>query len=141
MKFDDRGRELPDDTPVAMPVGFGRPPSMREMIQRYVREEISQVASATGRETFEESDDFEVGDDFDPTSPWELKADQEDYKPPREPSWVAQAKKSGWKPPQGPSWADLAKEAGWQPPSQGQAVNPPAPPADPAPPAGNNAGR
>ncbi len=32
---------------------------------------MSQLAQERGEETLEEADDFDVGDDFDPTSPWE----------------------------------------------------------------------
>lgn len=86
-KFDERGREILDDKPAALPVGFQRPPSLQDQIRSLVRNELSRRASDQGFETFEESDDFEVGDDFDPKSPWELRADQEHYvHPPEAPS-------------------------------------------------------
>lgn len=77
MRFDENGHEVLDPTPVAIPVGFRRPPSLQEMIRQYVRRELSQQAAAEGHETFEEADDFDVGDDYDPRSPWELDFDQE----------------------------------------------------------------
>lgn len=114
-KFDERGRELPDPTPVAMPVGFQIEPSISELIKRYVRDEVSRAAAQDGEETFEEADDFDVGDDFDPNSPWELSADQEAKDPAKAP-WQAQAERNGWQAPKPRSWVDDAVEAGWSPP-------------------------
>lgn len=34
---------------------------------------MSQIAEQNGYETIDEADDFDVGDDIDPTSPWELE--------------------------------------------------------------------
>lgn len=77
MKYDDQGRELPDQTPVARPVNFRPPPSMQELIRQYVRTELSRQADLAGDETFEEADDFDIPDDPpDPSSPWELNFDQ-----------------------------------------------------------------
>lgn len=76
-KFDHRGHELPDPTPVAIPVGLKRPESLQDQIRRLVRNELSAHAVAHGRESFEEADDFEVEDDPpDPRTPWELDFDQ-----------------------------------------------------------------
>lgn len=67
-----RRREKPDPTPMAIPIGFERPPTLAEQVARLVRNERLQAAlSASGRETFEEANDFDVGDDFDPSSPYE----------------------------------------------------------------------
>lgn len=77
MALNEKGHEVLDDTPVAMPVGFKRPQSMTDMIRQYVRTELSKQASEQGNETWEEADDFDVGDDYDPKSPWELTFDQE----------------------------------------------------------------
>lgn len=62
--------EEPDQTPVAIPVSKLRKPSQFEEIRRMVREEMSRAAQDEGFETFEEADDFDVGD-FDPSSPYE----------------------------------------------------------------------
>lgn len=75
--LDDRGHEVLDATPVAMPVGWSRPPSLQDQVRRFVRQELSRQAAEAGMETFEEADDFDVGDDFEPSSPWELTFDQE----------------------------------------------------------------
>lgn len=85
MKFDDRGRELPDDTPVEVPLNWKRPPSLREMIQQHIRTEMSLTAQGEGMETFEEADDFEVDEDPDPLSQYELREMAEERpKPPAE---------------------------------------------------------
>ncbi len=45
---------------MAIPVGYQTPPTMTELIQRYVRLEVSQAASDDGLGTFEEEDDFSL---------------------------------------------------------------------------------
>lgn len=40
---------------------------------------MSRLAEEAHMETFEEADDFEVGDDYDPQSPYELDEDQQSY--------------------------------------------------------------
>lgn len=69
--------EDPDPTPLAIPVNFRRPPSIEEMIQKYVRTELSTRAQDQGAETFEEADDFDVDDDPELRSPYEITADHE----------------------------------------------------------------
>lgn len=63
--------ELPDRTPMAPPVGFNRRPPLHIQIREMVQRELSARAEAEGFETAEEADDFDVGDDFDPSSPYE----------------------------------------------------------------------
>lgn len=70
-RLDEFGREILDPTPVSIPAGFKRPETMEERVQRLVRTQLSAEAAAKGEETFEESEDFEVGDDFDPSTPYE----------------------------------------------------------------------
>lgn len=70
--LDEKGNEICDPTPAAVSVGFKRPPTLQEQIQRLVRTELSDQAAAQGNETFEEADDFEVGDDYDPKSKYEI---------------------------------------------------------------------
>ena len=48
---------------MAVPTGYETPPTMTELIQLYVREEVSQAASAQNMGTFEEEDDFEEDDE------------------------------------------------------------------------------
>lgn len=64
--------EHPDPTPMAPPVGFKRRPSLADQIREMVRNErLQRELDQAGYETFEEADDFDVGDDFDPTSAYE----------------------------------------------------------------------
>lgn len=66
------GQELPDPTPMAPPVGYNKQPSLSERIRDMVRSEhLRHAAETAGAETFEEADDFDVGDEYDPHSPWE----------------------------------------------------------------------
>lgn len=66
------GREYPDPTPIAPPVGFIKQPTLAETMRQMVRsEELKRAARESGAETFEEADDFDVGDDYDPKSPYE----------------------------------------------------------------------
>ncbi len=48
---------------MAIPVGYDVPPTMQELIQRYVRQEVSQAAEANDQGSFEDEDDFEVEPD------------------------------------------------------------------------------
>lgn len=66
------GREYLNPTPLAPPVGYQRRPSLAQQIRDMVRSErLAQELDRAGFETFEEADDFDVGDDFDPSSPYE----------------------------------------------------------------------
>lgn len=60
------GKEYLDDTPVSIPSGLRRPPSIHEMIRRYVRsEQFAEKMRAEGKETEEEANDFELEDEED----------------------------------------------------------------------------
>lgn len=72
-RYDEEGRfEIPDPRPVAVPAGMRRPLTIQEEIKRAIRAEMSQVAADQGFETFEEADDFEVDEDPELSSPYEL---------------------------------------------------------------------
>lgn len=115
--LDTAGREIPDPTPMAPPVGYKKQPSMVDHIRSMVRSELlRQSVAAEGLETFEEAEDFDVGDDYDPTTPYEAVFDP----PPPAPET----------PPAAPAAAPSAPPAA--PPSDGPA----APTAPSAPPAG-----
>lgn len=73
---DAYGRETPDPIPMAPPVGWKETPDMVDQIRMMVRSEHMRLAALSqDKETFEEADDFEVGDDYDPTSPYEDEFD------------------------------------------------------------------
>lgn len=66
------GKEFPNPVPMESPIGFVPMKPLHEQIREMVLREIGSQAEINGMETPEEADDFEVGDDFDPSSPWEL---------------------------------------------------------------------
>lgn len=76
-KLDENGHEVPDPRPVAIPAGFKRPETLAEQVRRLVRTSLSQQAHNEGMETFEEAEDFDVGDDIDPRTPYETFFDPE----------------------------------------------------------------
>lgn len=71
-RLDERGRELLDGRPMEPPVGYNPQPSLMEKIRKMVYDaQIQRDLAKAGVETFDEANDFDVGDDYDPTSPWE----------------------------------------------------------------------
>lgn len=75
-----------DTTPIEVPIQ--RPLTLKEEMQRFIRQEFSNQLHDDGFETFEESDDFDIDDDFDPLSEYELSDLQEEFiaETPPEPS-------------------------------------------------------
>lgn len=74
--LDDAGREQPSSTPMRPPIGYKKQQSMVELIREAVRaDHLARDLAAAQHETFEESDDFEIGDDYDPHSPYENEFD------------------------------------------------------------------
>lgn len=71
-----KGREYLDTTPVEWPIGLSVPESLEQKIARMVRTGVSQFALAQGAESFEEADDFDIGDEEEVSSPHELDDDQ-----------------------------------------------------------------
>lgn len=74
-ELDDSGYEVLDSVPMAPPVRFNKEENMFDIHRRLIREELSRMAGENGDETFEEADDFDVEDDFDPRTPWEGEFD------------------------------------------------------------------
>lgn len=71
MALDEKGREIVSDKPVEVPLKLKSRDTQTDFIRDMIRRELSRRAADDGMESFEEADDFEVGDDFDPTSPYE----------------------------------------------------------------------
>lgn len=72
LRLDELGRENPDPRPLAPPLGHVKQDSLQDLMrQMIVSHQLAQEAAAVGAETFEEADDFDIGDDYDPTSPYE----------------------------------------------------------------------
>ncbi|AZL82989.1 hypothetical protein [Apis mellifera associated microvirus 53] len=62
------GLEQMDPNPAAPNLRFKRQPSYFEQIRNQVKFELSQAAQDKGFETFDEANDFNIGDDFEPYS-------------------------------------------------------------------------
>lgn len=71
VRLSDRG-ELLNPVPMEPPLGYIKQPSLSEQIRDMVRSErLRQEAEGAGFESFTDADDFDVGDDYDPSSPYE----------------------------------------------------------------------
>lgn len=79
--------EDPDPMPFAPTVGVRPKETLEERMRRMIRDEMSYAAEQQGMETFEEADDFDVDDDMDPESmyeiPWEPAFEPRNPAPPR----------------------------------------------------------
>lgn len=75
VRQDEEGREIPDSTPLELPLGMKRPDTLAEQVQRLVRRQLSDYAALHGHESFEEAEDFDVDEDFDPSTPYEEEFD------------------------------------------------------------------
>lgn len=105
VKLNEAGSEILDSTPMEPPLGYNPQPSMFDVMRKMISDRERELKAA-GFETPEEADDFDVADDFDPSSPYE-----HDFDPPA--------------PPEVPSGAPAKPQ---DPPADGPAA-PPAPPA------------
>lgn len=73
------GAEIPDPVPMAPPVGFIAQPSMMDHVIDLIKSnDLRRAAEAEGFETLEESDDFDIDDDDEPYSAYEM---EENYEP------------------------------------------------------------
>lgn len=83
--IDDKGREILDPTPLAVSVRLKRPPTLAEQVKMLLSQEaFRRRLHEEGVETFEESDDFDCDEDFDPRHPWERNFDHVDEESPAE---------------------------------------------------------
>lgn len=76
MPLNDRGQLVPDPVPMAPPIGFKPQPSMVELIRDQVRR-VSEEAKRDGHESFEDADDFDIGDEPELHSPYEVDLETE----------------------------------------------------------------
>lgn len=71
-KLNENGYEVLSPRPMELPIGYVRTPPLEQQIREMVKSALlAREAEAMGAETFEEADDFDVGDDYDPRSPYE----------------------------------------------------------------------
>lgn len=66
------GGEINDGRSMAIPSGFKRPETLQEQIRRLVRSDPTLFRQDDDDESFEEADDFDVEDDIEVTSPFEM---------------------------------------------------------------------
>lgn len=76
LPLNDKGQLVPDPIPMAPPIGYSKQPSMAELIRAQVLQ-VSRDAAREGLETEEQADDFDVGDEPEIRSPYELDAESE----------------------------------------------------------------
>lgn len=76
------GAELPNPTPIDPPIGFVPAEPIHEQIKRMVLREMAAQQGLSEDDSLEELDDFDVGDDYDPESPWEEQFWPESHWPP-----------------------------------------------------------
>lgn len=106
------GKEISDPVPLGPPIGYKKQPSMVEIVRDMVRgERLREAALSVGQETFEESEDFDVGDenaaelrsgyenDFDPPIA-EIAKEVETNRAKKKPSTTASPAPA--KPPEAP---------------------------------------
>lgn len=68
--LDEFGREKPNPIPLEPPVGYVKRPTIAETMRQMIRQ-ASEEAKMAGAETEEEANDFDIDDEFDPTTPYE----------------------------------------------------------------------
>lgn len=78
-RLDADGKEVLDNSPVAIPVRFQKVANINEQVRKLVEIELSRLASSQEYDSFDDADDFDVGDDFDPRSPYELDEETISY--------------------------------------------------------------
>lgn len=71
-RLNEAGQEVLDETPVTLPVRFRRGENITDRVRMMVEAEISRRAAHDGYETIDEANDFDVGDDYDPSSDHEV---------------------------------------------------------------------
>lgn len=87
-----------DSRPMALPVGYNRPPTLSETVAKLVKGALSQRAAMEGRETFEEANDFDIDDDPAlPETPAEINAEAADFERHLTERSIKQKRDKAWK--------------------------------------------
>lgn len=76
--LNEKGHEVPDPTPKAIPLGFHKPLTLQQQIEMLRSKQLADFVSAAGYETEEEANDFDVDDEDEhlPISRHELEFDE-----------------------------------------------------------------
>nr|DAX11102.1 MAG TPA: hypothetical protein [Microviridae sp.] len=81
--LDEHGREWLDQTPVEIPIPFTRPEPIHLRLRRIVEQYHQEMKDANEYETFDDADDFEVGDNV-PSYEDKPTEYEQDFMPSRE---------------------------------------------------------
>lgn len=68
--LDEHGREKPNPFPLEPPIGYKKQPTIAELMRQAIRQ-ASEEARSAGAETEEEANDFDIDDEYDPSTPYE----------------------------------------------------------------------
>jgi len=68
--LDAYGREKPNPFPLEPPIGYKKQPTIAELMRQAIRQ-ASEEAKSAGAETEEEANDFDIDDEYDPSTPYE----------------------------------------------------------------------
>jgi hypothetical protein len=109
MRYNEKGQEVPNNTPVALPLGYSKPQNLQALIARMVRQDAF-MKQFEGEDTEEEANDFECEDDEDLNfvGKYEMLEMQEEYLDER-----TTAQESAHNNPE--SGSDRAKDTGDRP--------------------------
>lgn len=80
----ENGAELNDPTPMVMDANLERPPTLREQIQRVIKSDLAIQAQYQGYESFEEANDFEIGEEDEIGTQYEIMPDENIVAPTQE---------------------------------------------------------
>jgi len=71
IRHNEFGEEILDPIPMQPPLGYKKQLSLTEQIRQQVRLHALSLEDNSITENDEEADDFDVGDDYEPSSPYE----------------------------------------------------------------------
>lgn len=73
MKYDKNNCEIPDPTPIEVPIGYSHPETLQDMIARFcAATDFRKQLEAQGADTIEEAEDLDISDEVDLVSEHEL---------------------------------------------------------------------
>lgn len=79
--INEKGQEVLDKTPVELPIGYKHPLPLDERMKMLIKDELSEFADSKGYETWEEANDFDIGEGEDDG----LYTDEDDQTTPNDP--------------------------------------------------------
>lgn len=64
-RLNEKGQEVPDPTPVELPIGYKHPLPLEQRMRQMIKTHLSSVAQQEGFESWEEANDFKMPDESD----------------------------------------------------------------------------